>query len=90
MGWDATGIPVPGFEVPGWDRTGMSFQEFPGSGTGPGWLLEIRDGIERGQNFNKDSFNKDSFHEDNFKEITFIIMWMLIKITFIKFPDKGL
>ena len=36
MGWDTTGIPVPGFEIPGWDRDQDEFSRISG----------IRDGTE--------------------------------------------
>ena len=48
MGWDETGIPVPGFKIPGWDRDEFSGISGIWDGTGmsfgkPGCAFKSRD-----------------------------------------------
>ena len=48
MGWDETGIPVPGCKIPGWDRDRDEFSGISG----------IRDGT--GMSFGKPGWDRDA------------------------------
>ena len=48
MGWDETGIPVPGCKIPGWDRDRDEFSVISG----------IRDGT--GMSFGKPGWDRDA------------------------------